>query len=228
MGKQQKHSLLAVDDHPVFVDGLASILSKMKNVGIIFKAYSGQQAIELYIKHQPDIVLMDLRMKEMDGFECMEKIREQHADAKFIVVSMHDDEANISRALSSGIAGYLIKNADKDEVEHCLNEVMKGKPYFSADIARILNSAIHEGVISAPYGKNPKKLSDRETEVLQCIISGYIHKEIADRLSIEPSTVATHAKHIHEKLKTYAPYWLTMYALENNILPIEEPEHPED
>jgi DNA-binding NarL/FixJ family response regulator len=224
MGRQNKFTVLAVDDHPVYLDGLVPLLRMMKNVHHVFTALNGLTAIELFRQHQPDLVLMDLNMKGMDGFECMNRIRAEHPDAKFIVISMHDDFKIISRAISTGISAYLVKNAGKEEIEFCLGLVMEGRPYFSPDVAKILSQAITDGGLKKPYENEKPKLTKRESEVFPFLISGYTYKQCADKLFISQHTVKTHAERIHEKLKTHAPYWLTMYAVENNIPPITEPE----
>lgn len=224
MRKNSKITVLLVDDHPIFLNGLAPLIRKINNVVQVITANGGEEAITAYHKHPPDIVFMDLQMKPMDGYEAMRQILAAHGDAKIVVLSMHDDFFHIHKAMNAGIYGYLFKNVELPELEHCLWEVLQGRQYFTSEITKQLHSAINSDEMKSPYQKDSEKLSEREWQVLQYLISGYTHEQAGQALHLSHRTIGTYAKNIHAKLNTSAPYWLSAYAMENNIPPLPKPE----
>lgn len=190
-----KIKIAIVDDHQLFRDGLYSLLSSHEHFTVILSADNGRFFFQQLEKDNlPDVILLDLTMPEMDGFEVLKKLRKGYKTIKTIALSMHDDGNYIMKCARSGAYGYLLKNTDADELVEAINQVHAGKKYFNKAIAdRMIN-------IMAIEGSTTKKLSARETEVLSLISKGHTTKEIASQLYISTRTVETHRVNMMKKL----------------------------
>lgn len=127
--------VLLVDDHSIVRIGLAGILEDVKNIRVLAEAETGQKAIDLYERVNPDITILDITMPDMDGIEVCRKILEIDINAKLIIMTMHLTEEYLNRSLSAGVSGYLLKNTGKEELVSCIKNVMAGKRVFSKDVS---------------------------------------------------------------------------------------------
>ncbi len=182
-------SLMIVDDHHIVRQGMAALLGTMPGLQVIAEASSGEQAIELYRKHQPDVTLMDLRMQHGNGVEAIKSIRGEFPLARIIVLTTFDGDEDIFRALQAGARGYLLKGSDIDELVSAITAVHSGKSRIPAPVAERL----------AERMGNPA-LTERETDVLKLIVGGNSNKEIASALFISEATVKTHINNLLGKL----------------------------
>ncbi len=182
-------SLMIVDDHHIVRQGMAALLGTMPGLQVIAEASSGEQAIELYRKHQPDVTLMDLRMQHGNGVEAIRSIRGEFPLARIIVLTTFDGDEDIFRALQAGARGYLLKGSDIDELVSAITAVHSGKSRIPAPVAERL----------AERMGNPA-LTERETDVLKLIVGGNSNKEIASALFISEATVKTHINNLLGKL----------------------------
>lgn len=189
-------NIAIVDDHQLFREGLYSLLTKNEAYQVIISANNGAEFFELLALSQvtPSIVLLDLNMPEMDGFEVLEKLKKIYPEIKAIALSMHDDGNYIVKCIRNGAHGYLLKNADEEELNTAIETVLRGRKYFNKEITgQMIDIMSIEGV-------ETRKLSPKETEVLTLISEGQTTKEIADQLFISTRTVETHRVNIMKKL----------------------------
>ena len=191
--------ILIADDHTVVRDGLASMLARQDDFSVVGEAQNGLDALAKVKELRPDVVLMDLRMPEMDGVEAMRRIREEEPEAKFIVLTTFDSDEYIFDAIDAGAKGYLLKDASREDLFRAVRAVHAGESLIEPGVAaRVLDrlTELHRrGTTSAS-----DVLSGREVEVLQLMAKGSANKEIAGMLSISESTVKTHVANIFQKL----------------------------
>ena len=181
--------VLAVDDHPLFLEGIASIISAHPDVKLVAEAANGREAIEQFRIHHPDVTLMDLQMEEMNGIDAMTAIRDQFPEARVIVLTTYRGDVQIMRALKAGARGYLLKGLLRKELLDTIRMVHAGQRRIPPDIA---------GQLAEHAGEDA--LTSRETEVLRLVGLGNANKEIAALLSITEETVKFHLKNILAKL----------------------------
>jgi DNA-binding NarL/FixJ family response regulator len=182
--------VLCVDDHPVVREGLIAIIGTEPDMRVIDEAGDGREAIAKYRQHQPDIVVMDLRMPNLGGVEATVQIRSEFPDARIIVLTTYEGDENIHRALEAGAQGYLLKASVRKELVQTIREVYVGQRHISTAMATRL--AEHTPRVS---------LSPRELEVLPLIAKGLRNKEIGAKLDIAEDTVKIHIKNIFGKLE---------------------------
>ena len=209
-----KIRIAIVDDHQLFRDGISSLLVRQGDFEVILSEADGIAFLEALekIENKPEIVLLDLSMPKMNGFEILEKLRKNYPGIRSIAISMHDDGNYIVRCIRSGVYGYLLKNTDEDELILAIKTVSRGQKYFNKDISeRMIN-------IMSVEGNEPKKLSPKESEVLSMISEGLTTKEIADKLYISTRTVETHRVNMMKKLEVKNSAELIKKATQLNIL----------
>jgi DNA-binding NarL/FixJ family response regulator len=181
--------ILAVDDHPVLREGLATMIATQPDMVLVAEAETGKQAIELFEKHRPDITLMDLRMADMNGIEAIQKIRENHPIARIIVLTTYLGDVQALRALKAGAMGYLMKASLRRDLLDTIRAVYAGHRRVPPEVASELAEHAMDDALTA-----------REIEVLKHVSSGCSNKVIAERLSISEDTVKGHVRNILSKL----------------------------
>ena len=185
----RKIRILAVDDHPLLREGIAAVIDGEDDFELVAEATSGQEAIELFRIHRPDVTLMDLQMPGMNGLDAMLAIRSQFADARFIVLTTYQGDVQALRALKAGAAGYLLKNMMRKELLETIRIVHSGRRRIPPEIAAELADHVTEDA-----------LSDREVDVLRRVATGNSNKIIASQLNVSEATVKGHMKSILSKL----------------------------
>jgi len=189
--------ILIADDHPVVREGLSAMLNKEADIQVVGEAENGAQAINKAKELQPDIVLMDLRMPEVDGVEAMRQIRGENPDIQFIVLTTYDNDEYIFKGIEAGARAYLLKDAPREELFKAIRAVYKGESLIEPTVA---GKVLERFVELSRQAQAPDALSDREIEVLELMAKGAANKEIAIELSITESTVKTHIQSIFQKL----------------------------
>jgi two-component system NarL family response regulator len=186
---EHKIRVILADDHPVVRDGLAAIVNQQPDMEVVAEAGDGEQAIALYEKHLPDVMVLDLRMPKFDGVTVVQQVMEKHAKARLLIMTTFDGDEDIFRSLSQGAKGYILKDAPRQEILSAIRAVSVDRPYTSSTIAA-----------KALQRMSKPSLTQRELSVLQQIAEGRSNKDIARRLSITEGTAKTHVKSILEKL----------------------------
>jgi DNA-binding NarL/FixJ family response regulator len=190
-----KIKIIIVDDHQLFRDGLAGLLAKHADFELLASLPDGEALLQfLTEEEQPHIILLDLTMPKVGGIEVLDKLKKHYKKIKTIIISMHDDGNYIAKCAKAGAYGYLLKNADEEELTTAIHQVYEGKRYYNADIsARMFQNLSLQHSI-------PEKLTKREEEVLHCLAEGLTTKEIADKMFISTRTVETHRANMLKKL----------------------------
>ncbi len=192
-----KIKILIADDHPVVREGLSAMLNKEKDIQVVGEAENGMEAINKARALQPDVVLMDLRMPEVDGVEAMRQIRIKNPDMKFIVLTTYDNDEYIFKGIEAGARAYLLKDAPREELFKAIRAVYKGESLIEPAVA---GKVLDRFVELSREAQGPDVISERELEVLNLMAKGAANKLIAVTLSISESTVKTHIQTIFQKL----------------------------
>jgi len=205
--------IIIADDHPVVREGLAGMLAGQPDMEVVAQAEDGEQAVVLWTQHQPDVLLMDLRMPGMDGVAAIEAVRETRPSANILVLTTYDSDADIVRAIEAGATGYLLKDTPREELFRAIRAAAKGESVLAPAVAARLMTRMR-----APAEEN---LSAREIEVLQLVYKGASNREIGKALHISTATVKTHLIHIYGKLGVDDRTSAVTVALERGILSLE-------
>ncbi len=185
----KKIRVLTVDDHPLLREGIAAVLDGEEDFELVAEATSGQEAIDCFRKHRPDVTLMDLQMPGMNGIDAMLAIRGEFANARFIVLTTYQGDVQALRALKAGASGYLLKSMMRKELLETIRIVHAGRRRIPPEIAAELADHVTEDA-----------LSDREVDVLRRVATGNSNKIIASQLNVSEATVKGHMKSILSKL----------------------------
>lgn len=189
MNEPERIRLLSVDDHPLVREGIAAMINDQLDMQMVATAASGKEAIQRFREHQPDVVLMDVRLPDMSGIDAMITIRSDFPDARVIIVTSSEGDAEMQRALEGGARGYVLKSMPPKDLLEAIRRVHMGKKAIPPEIAdRLANH----------YGD--EALTGREIEILQQVAEGNRNKDIAEKLFISEGTVKIHLKHIMGKL----------------------------
>jgi DNA-binding NarL/FixJ family response regulator len=185
-----KIRVLCVDDHPVVRDGIAAIIGLQPDMTMAGTAATGREAIERFVELRPDVALVDLRLPDMSGFDVIKAIRDKSPNARIVVLSSHEGDVDIQRALEAGAQGYVAKGIVRDELLDIIRGVHAGKRRLPAAVAQKLAEHMAD-----------EPISPRELEVLSLMAAGKRNKEIAGDLSIAEDTVKMHVRNILSKLQ---------------------------
>ncbi len=205
--------ILIADDHPVVRSGLESMLAKQPDFEVVGEAEDGMEAVRLAKELSPDVILMDLRMPEMDGAAVTGKISKDHPETRVLVLTTYDTDADILRAVEAGATGYLLKDAPREELYEAVRSTASGKPLLTPAVTAMLMRSIRE-----PRTQKP---SAREVEVLELVRKGLSNKGIGRELHISEATVKTHLIHVFGKLGVDDRTAAVSVALERGILRLE-------
>jgi len=219
-GETMNIRIMLADDHKIVREGLAGLLAK-KGFEIIGEAETGHEAVRMARELEPDVVLMDVSMPELNGFEATRQILADNSHIRVIGLSMHSDKRFVTKMLKAGARGYLRKNCSSDELVHAIRTVAAGEFYLSQKISNLMvQDFIRTETRSEAEGQ--AALTSKEAEVLQLIAEGMPTKEIAERLSASVKTVEKHREHIMSKLNIHSIAELTKYAIREGITSADE------
>ena len=191
--------LLIADDHPVFRDGLASLLGTQPDVTVVATAADGVEAVALAAEHHPDVVVMDLQMPEMNGIDATRRITETQPDVRVLVFTMGEEDGTVLAAMRAGARGYLVKGASQDEVGRAISTVHAGGLVFGASLALRIADLLSGS--AAPDRSAFPQLTEREVEILDLIAAGKNNAQIAAALYLAPKTVRNNVSNILAKLQ---------------------------
>ena len=209
-----KIRLVIVDDHPVVRDGLRGMLESQPDFEVVGEASDGEAAVRITNKVKPEIVLMDLRMPEMDGVTALREIKASNPQIQVLVLTTYDSDADILPAIEAGASGYLLKDSSREELYTAIRATARGETVLAPAVAARL-----VGRMRAPA---EEQLSSRELEVLQLVAEGDSNSEIASRLHISQATVKSHLIHIFGKLGVSDRTAAVTVALRRGILSLDQ------
>ena len=207
--------VLLVDDHPLVLDGIRARLEDEGGIDVVGDACNGQDALEKAQSLSPDVVLMDVSMPVMNGFDATRKLRECCPQVRVLILSMHDNREYILQLIQSGAAGYILKDVSSEEMVKAIETMNQGGTYFSSGASQTLFARFDEPAASA---QDSGVLTRRELTVLKLLAEGRNNKEIARELDISVRTVETHRQNIKSKLNIQTAAGLVRYAIEHNLV----------
>ncbi len=207
-------SILLADDHTLFRDGLASLLSQRPNLQVAGGAADGEEAVRMARELMPDLVLMDVRMPRVGGLEATRQIKREMPDMCVLMLTMSEDDQDLFEAIKSGAQGYLLKNTPPDELYRLIESVFEGEAPISGLMAAKMLGEFKHGTITATTADQVvvENLTDREMDVLYRVADGMTNREIADTLSISENTVKKHLRNILAKLHLQNRVQAALYA----------------
>lgn len=216
--------VLLVDDHQIVRDGLRSLLDKQLDIQVVGEAENGREALESARALRPDVVVMDIGMRELNGIDATRQLKAEHPEMRVVALSMHADRRYVSEMLAAGASGYLLKDSAFEELTQALRSVASGQMFLSKGVSgTVLDDYIRrltETTSSTPSGG--RALSPREREVLQLIAEGASTKEAAARLHLSVKTVETHRRQIMDKLGIYNIAGLIKYAVREGLASLDD------
>ncbi len=212
--------VILADDHMIMRQGVRAMLEKEPDMEVVAEADNGRTAVELTRKLQPDVIVMDLTMPDLNGVEATRQVVAEYPGVKVLALSMHSDKRYVAGVLGAGASGYLLKDCALEELVRAIHAVVANQTYLSPGIAGI----VVEGYIAhlpATESALMSNLTAREREVLQLIAEGKTIKEIASTLHVSVKTVETHRQQIMNKLDIYSVAELTKYAIREGLTALE-------
>lgn len=197
--------VVLADDHVLVRDGIKALLEDQHGIKVIDEASNGKEALEVIAKNKPHLLIVDIRMPEMNGIEVVRAINIKYKDVRTLVLSMHDSEEYVVQAIQAGADGYLLKGASKDEFLKALHTVASGGKYFTGDISSIIMNNFVNGVVKStpqPESKeDPFNLTKREKQILNLVLQLKNNKDIAEELNISKRTAEVHRFNLMKKLE---------------------------
>jgi two-component system, NarL family, invasion response regulator UvrY len=206
-----------VDDHSLLRKALAKLIGSFENYTVLFEGDNGKD-LKTKITAQsviPDIILLDVNMPDMDGYETVRWIHKTHPQIKVLALSMFSDENTIIRMLRLGAKGYILKNIEPEELKQALDSIMQKDFYLSEYISGKIISGLHKDLGNP---EDPIVLNDKEKEFLRLVCSELSYKDIADKMFISPRTVDNYRNTLFEKLKVRTRVGLVMFAIKNSLI----------
>jgi DNA-binding NarL/FixJ family response regulator len=191
--------VLVADDHPMFRNGLCTLIARTTDMSVAGEATDGHDAVTLAKELQPDVILMDLKMPGLSGIDATRQIVSLNSDARVLVITMFEEDHLVFTALRAGARGYVLKDGDEEEIMRAIRAVARGEAIFSPAIAQRLIDFFAQPWPTVPAHTFPE-LTEREREILNLIANGRSNAEIANRLFLAPKTVANHVSNIFSKL----------------------------
>jgi DNA-binding NarL/FixJ family response regulator len=211
--------ILLADDHVLFRAGIRRILEEHSEFAVVAEAASGLEAVDLARRHRPDVAIVDIGLKELNGVEATRQIAAHSPNTAVLILSMHADERYIVRAVRAGARGYLLKDSVEDGLIRAIEGVHRGHSFFSAPVAKILQKRTSRDPRLSEVDDLYESLTERERQLYQLLAEGNSSKEIAGRLGISVHTVETHRTRIMEKLELHSIAELVLSAVRRGMIP---------
>ncbi|HUI55797.1 MAG TPA: response regulator transcription factor [Bryobacteraceae bacterium] len=210
--------ILLADDHTLMRQGLRHILESHADFEIVAEASSGIEAVEAVRQHKPDVAIVDIAMKELNGIETTAQILKCSPHTAVVILSMYSDERYVLRAVKAGARAYVLKNSAGEELIQAIHTVQKGMAFFSPAVARVFQDGFARLKDARETSDRYDLLTDRERQVYQLLAEGNSNKEIANRLSLSLHTVETHRWRLMEKLDLHSTAELVLSAVRRGMV----------
>ncbi|MCH7600256.1 MAG: response regulator transcription factor [Myxococcales bacterium] len=209
-------TIVVADDHKIVREGLVKLLEARSDFTVIGEASDGEEAVQMVLEKQPDVVIMDIWMPRLSGIDATRRIGKQGSQAKILVLSMHESRTYVEEVLRAGASGYIVKNSASSDLLQAIDAVRSGASYLSPAITQQVVDAIARPGDSSPSGV--AMLTDREREVLQLIAEGLSSKEIANMLGVSLKTIDSHRSNLMEKLDIHKVSGLVRFAIRAGLV----------
>lgn len=209
---KKKLKLIIADDHPLFTEGLRSLLQKEEDMIVIAVAGDGRELLDILHDEKPDVILMDINMPELNGIEATRYVNQMTRDIKIIILSTYNEDHLIEKAKQNGANGYLLKNSSREDLLQTIRLVAQGQSSFPYRLPKISDLFSENDSFLKQFN-----ITSREVEILHYIKSGFTNQQIADKLFLSIYTVETHRKNIMHKLSLKTTAALVNFALKNNL-----------
>jgi len=214
----KKIEIIIAEDHQMVAEGMKSLIEFDGEMLVKHIAPHGRELLRLLNFTEPDVVLMDIDMPVMNGFEAMQQIHKDYPDLKVIIVSMHEEKGLVKKLMDAGAKGFLFKNSDKDELIWAIKSVLEGRTYYTSKLTMNLINQSPSGQKSSSSDTKIASLTEREIEILKLIADGLSNKEIGETLFISHRTVDTHRTNLMKKLDVNNIAGLIRYAIKNGFV----------
>lgn len=213
-----KPNIIIADDHFLFRDGLKTMFEVDNVANILAEASNGQELLMLLEQYQPDVILMDIDMPVMDGIEATSKVLDKYPEMKILVLTMFSDEQYYSQMIECGAKGFILKTANKNELENALLKVYKGQTYFSNEILQrlVANLSLKQKGEKQSF----PDFSDKEIEIIKYLADGYSTTEISDKIFLSPKTIENYRTKLLSKTGCKNSTSLVVYAIKNKLIEI--------
>lgn len=208
--------ILIVDDHNIFREGLLTMLGMLDYIEIVGHASNGRSAISLTRKTNPDMVLMDINMPDLNGIDCAQKLMEEFPNLKIIILSMYSDRQLVVGALRAGVRGYLLKDCDFEELKRAIQTVINDDTFLSPKITDTVVKGYLDKLIQMD-DSDLGVLTVREREILQLIAEGHRTQQMADKVHLSAKTIEYHRRNIMDKLDIHNIAELTKFAIREKL-----------
>ena len=206
--------VLIADDHGIVRKGISTLINSIEGMEVVGEASNGPEALSKLDDLKPDILLVDISMPEMNGLQVLDAVREKGWPAKVVILSMHNDEEYVLKAINSGASGYLLKNADDNEIVEGIRTVARGQVFYSSYVSQVMVNSLRK-----PAKEDSSEgITKREKEVLKYIVEGLSNKEIADKAFISTRTVDKHRASVMKKLNARNAADLVRITIERKLL----------
>lgn len=210
-------NVLLVDDHTILRDGIRSLLELEKDIEVVGESVSGRDVLKKIEELHPDVILMDINMPEQNGIEVMAMVKKKFSSVKVIMLTMYNHDEYFLSAIREGADGYLLKDAPSQQVVDAIRSVARGESVIHPSMTKKLLD-FHIQKRDAPQRE---ELTEREKEVLHCLLEGLSNKEIAEKLFISDKTVKIHLSKIFKKLNVKSRSQAVIHTIQNQILPLQ-------
>lgn len=219
---EEKISILIVDDHEIFRDGLKQLLSQFSFVGEIIEASNGQEFLRIVDSSHPDIVFMDINMPVMGGIDATQRALSEYPDLKIIVLTTFHDEEYLEKMMLAGVDGYMLKRSTIQDFDTALKRVHSGGNFFSDEIITILTRNLNKIRDDAARKSSIPQFTEREKEILNFICQGFNNEQIGEIIHVSPKTVEKHKSSLFQKTDTKNTVNLIIYAFKKEIVQISD------
>ncbi|MDI3326414.1 two-component system response regulator NarL [Pontibacterium granulatum] len=208
-------SILLIDDHPLLRKGVKQLIELDTDLEVVAEASNANDGVAAALEHEPDLILLDLNMPEINGIETLKMLREEGVDSRVVVFTVSDNEEDVVAALKAGADGYLLKDMEPEELLNNLNQAALGKMVISDRLTTLLAQALQSK--RTAKGPDISSLTPRERQIIKLIAAGLPNKLIARKLSITEGTVKVHVKHLLKKLNLRSRVEVAVWAVQEGI-----------
>lgn len=214
-------NLAIADDHKIFRNGLKATLEDYPDLKLVIEASNGKELIGQMATHVPDVVLMDIKMPEMDGMQTTAYLREHFGQVKVLTLSMHNEDKYIVDMMKAGASGYLLKNAEPEEIIEAISTVYNKGFYFNEHLSvTLIKQLVGPGSYTEHTGQQSVELNDREIEILRLVCQEYSNQEIADKIFLSVRTVEGYRARLFEKTGSKNLVGLVIFAIKRGIISV--------